>query len=959
MTQPQQSISIRGAREHNLQNVSLEIPRDRLVVITGLSGSGKSSLAFDTIFAEGQRRYLESLSAYARQFMGVMERPDVDYIDGLSPVIAIGQKSVSRNPRSTVGTVTEVYDFLRLLFARVGTPHSLASGAALQKQSEREIVASILNLKGPAAPRPSTMMILAPVVRGRRGHYRERFVRIEAQGFRRVRVDGKVRVIKPGMALHRYRTHDIDVVVDRLKLTGDITERVRQSVETALQVGSGRLVVAIDERKDRVYSTHLYDPVTGRSYGEASPGLFSFNSPYGACKLCKGLGVSYEFASEMVMTHPDHTIKRVIQDILARSNHGGFLVKVEAMGWNYGFNLETRVCDLSDKVQHVLLHGAGDESFDLAPLYGTPFPVPVHFEGLHEFIRDRLNKATSKGEERYYRKFLRKVECRDCQGTRLGPEPLSYRFAGESIGDLVRLDVVSLLQFVQSVRLSPRQERIATPILKEVGERLSFMIDVGVGYLNLNRETRSLSGGESQRIRLATQIGTKLTGVLYVLDEPSIGLHPRDNRRLIASLKQLRDIGNSVLVVEHDREMIESADYVVDLGPGAGERGGHVVSAGSPDELVEQTNGMVSLTAEYLTGVREIGVPARRRAPQARQLVLRGATGHNLRGDTLILPLGLFICVTGVSGSGKSTLINQTLRRVLAQKLMGAVSRLALPYKSLEGIEHVGKVIAIDQKPIGRTPRSNPATYTGLMTPLRDLFAGIPESLVRGYRKGRFSFNVKGGRCEECTGAGMIRLEMSFLPDVFVECEACRGRRYNKETLEVRYKAKSIADVLHMTVDEAAAFFEHLPKIARKLKTLQSVGLGYIRLGQQSTTISGGEAQRVKLSKELSRPGTGDTLYILDEPTTGLHFEDIRYLLGVLQALVDRGNTVLVIEHNMDVIKVADYIVDLGPEGGDGGGRILFAGTPEALAEEDTDTGVILRQVLGRVPAVQPALAHP
>ena len=940
MMQPQRTIVIRGAREHNLQDASLDIPRDRLVVITGLSGSGKSSLAFDTIYAEGQRRYLESLSVYARQFLGVMERPDVDYIDGLSPVIAIGQKSVSRNPRSTVGTVTEVYDFMRLLFARVGMPYSPASGRALRKQTTGEIVEAILQRDG-----AGTMSILAPIVRGRRGHYRERFERIASQGYTRVRVDGVERVIKPGMKLARYQTHDIDVVVDRIRMGGSARERVCQSVKTALEMGTGSMVTAVKGEEDRVFSTHLFDPVTGRSYGEASPGLFSFNSPYGACTLCNGLGRADEFDEERVLTFPELSIGRGAVSLLDPEVDEMFMDQLCAVGEKYAFDLNTPLSEFSPEATQILLHGAGEEMFDVSRLFRSRRPLYIHFPGLYAHLHHKMKTAYGR-ELRVIRSYMRPCACKGCGGARLKEESLSYRIDGRTIGDLVELDIASLLRFVQEVKLGRRQQRIAAPILKEIGERLEFMMNVGVGYLSLNREACSLSGGESQRIRLATQIGTQLTGVLYVLDEPSIGLHPRDNRRLIGALKQLRDMGNSVLVVEHDREMIESADYVIDLGPGAGEHGGHVVAAGSPDSLADRTNGQPSLTAEYLTGVREISIPLQRRNPGRKVLTLWGATGHNLKGDTLVLPVGLFICVTGVSGSGKSTLINQTLQRILDFRLMRGSVRTPLEYKAIDGLDHINKIIAIDQKPIGRTPRSNPATYTGLLTHIRDLFAGIPESLVRGYGKGRFSFNVHGGRCESCYGAGVVRLAMNFLPDVFVTCDRCDGKRYNRETLEVRYKGKSIADVLDMTVDEAADFFKNLPRLASKLGTLKSVGLGYIRLGQQSTTVSGGEAQRIKLSKELSRPGTGDTLYILDEPTTGLHFEDIRYLLQVLQTLVDRGNTVLVVEHNMDVIKVADYIVDLGPEGGDDGGRILFSGSPEEMAEQDTYTGTILRHVL-------------
>ena len=938
MVPSQASIVIRGAREHNLQNVSLEIPRDQLVVVSGLSGSGKSSLAFDTIYAEGQRRYLESLSAYARQFMGQMSRPDVDYIGGLSPVIAIGQKSVSRNPRSSVGTVTEVYDFLRLLFARVGTPVSPVTGEPLRKQTTREIVESILTTY------EGMVSILAPIVRGRKGHYRERFARIAQQGFTRVVVDGTGRVLRPGMQLDRYKTHDIEVVVDRIRVAPKERDRIQQSVETALAMGSGVLQVAAQGQSLRVFSTHLFDPETGTSFREASPGLFSFNSSYGACTHCKGIGTITDIAEEDVI--PDRSLS-IIQGGIAPLRHkedNDLYWDLERLVRRMGCDTGTPLNKYPEGGLDVLLYGKNKQKA-LRAWLNDPY-VRV-WRGLFFIWRRWLRRSTEEG--RHIRKFARPHPCPECKGARLRPgAPQSYQIAGKTIGELVEMDLVALDAFIRSTPLSPRQKLIATPIIKEITDRLGFMIAVGVEYLTLNRSARTLSGGESQRIRLATQIGTQLTGVLYVLDEPSIGLHSRDNRRLIDSLRQLRDLGNSVLVVEHDRDMIEGADYLVDLGPGAGERGGHVVCAGRPGALEVSTNGKISYTAEYLAGLRSIEVPRkRRRAMKRRRIILEGATGHNLKGDTLELPLGLFICVTGVSGSGKSSLINQTLQRILQRHLHRAYNT-SLPYGTLKGLKYVDKVIAIDQKPIGRTPRSNPATYTGILTPLRDLFASHPDALIRGFSKSRFSFNVKGGRCEDCEGAGLVRLEMNFLPDVFVLCDTCRGQRYNKETLEVKYRGKSIADILNMSVDEAAEFFTNLPRIGRRLEMLKMVGLGYIRLGQQSTTISGGEAQRVKLAKELMRPGTGDTLYVLDEPTTGLHFEDIRYLLSVLQALVDKGNTVVIIEHNMDVVKVADYIIDMGPEGGAAGGHILFAGTPEALAEQDTYTGAILREVLQR-----------
>ena len=933
----QQSIVVRGARENNLREVSLDIPRDHLVVVTGLSGSGKSSLAFDTIYAEGQRRYLESMSAYARQFMGVMERPDVDYIGGLSPVIAIGQKTVTRSPRSTVGTVTEVYDFLRLLFARVGRPRSQASGQTLRRQSEKEIVAAIME-SGPE----HLLFIMAPIVRGRKGHYREHFKRAKDQGFTRVRVDGEYRVITKGMKVARYQTHDIEVVIDRVIIHQGVEERVRQSVNTALKMGSGTVIVGKEGKKDRLFSTRLFDPATGRSFGEASPGLFSFNLPYGSCPRCKGLGISQELVDDLVIPDPSKSINQGGLALLNLKQHQWFCQLLECVLETFNCDLDTPISEFSPEALEITLRGGKGKKFNVSRLFHRDWKI--EFDGLYGYARSRAEKGSA-ALQRRIKKFMRSYTCPHCAGSRLNDEARSYHVAEYSIGELIEMDIESLSRLMSEIELEERDKVIAAPILKEIRERLSFMLDVGVGYLSLNRGANTLSGGESQRIRLATQIGTQLTGVLYVLDEPSIGLHARDNRRLIRSLKQLRDLGNSVLVVEHDREMIERADYVVDLGPGAGEHGGIVVFAGGPEELTTRTNGEASLTVEYLSGEREIRLPEARRPPGKKKLILEGATGNNLRGTRLNLPLGLLICVTGVSGSGKSTLINHTLRRILEKELMRADST-PLPYTAIEGLKYVKKVISIDQKPIGRTPRSNPMTYTKTFTHIRDLFAGKQESLARGYTKSRFSFNVKGGRCETCGGAGVVRVEMNFLPDVFVNCDICKGKRYNRETLEIRYRGKSIADVLEMTVDEAIDYFVDVPKILRKLTTLQRVGLGYIRLGQRSTTISGGEAQRIKLSRELSRPGKGDTLYILDEPTTGLHFEDIRYLLEVLQALVDKGNTVLVIEHNMDVVKVADYIIDLGPEGGTEGGEILFSGPPEQMALQDSHTGKVMKEVL-------------
>ena len=947
-------ITIRGAREHNLQNIDLDIPREKLVVITGLSGSGKSSLAFDTIYAEGQRRYMESLSAYARQFLGMMERPDVDFIDGLSPVIAIEQKTVSRNPRSTVGTVTEIYDFMRLLFARAGNAYSYISGAPMRKQSDDEIIDGII-----AFPEDTRLVLLAPVVRGRKGHYRELFEQLARQGFQRVRIDGVVREIEEGMKLDRYKTHDIEVVVDRIVIKTGIRSRVGQSVETALGIGGGTLIAHVldgPQQGDHLFSRHLFSPEDGISYDDPSPNTFSFNTPYGACSECNGLGTRRELDRELIIPDASRTIAQGALAPLGKPRDIWIFSQLRAVAEAYDFGFDTPIEELTGEQRDVILSGAAEKQFDIIYTYKDREVRYKHrFGGIYEHVQHTYDNTSSNSQRKWAESFMRQMPCSECRGGRLKTESLSYKIGERNIAELVQMDMVALRAYFENVELGARQAVIATPIIKEIKERLDFLINVGVDYLSLDRPARTLSGGESQRIRLATQIGTQLTGVLYVLDEPSIGLHPRDNGRLIQSLKQLRDLGNSVLVVEHDREMIEAADFVVDLGPGAGERGGYVVGATTPRDLPIRVNGFQSLTAAYLQGEKRIQVPKQRRPGSGGRIVLKGARGHNLKGDALGLPLGTFICVTGVSGSGKSSLINQTLYPILAKRFHNA-KLVSLPFEAIEGEEHVDKVIDIDQSPIGRTPRSNPATYTNLFTPIRDLFAQLPESKIRGYDKGRFSFNTRGGRCEKCKGAGIVKLEMNFLPDVYVECDTCRGRRYNPETLQVRFKGRSIADVLEMTVSEALAFFENVPRIERKLRTLNSVGLGYIRLGQQSTTLSGGEAQRVKLAKELSRPGTGKTLYILDEPTTGLHFEDIRHLLAVLRALVRKGNTVVVIEHNMDVVKVADWIVDLGPDGGAAGGHIIFSGTPEDLVRADTYTAAALAEELERFAPGEAAL---
>lgn len=950
-------LIVKGARVHNLKNIDVEMPRDQMIVITGLSGSGKSSLAFDTIYAEGQRRYVESLSAYARQFLGLMERPDVDYIEGLSPSISIEQKTVSSNPRSTVGTVTEIYDFLRLLFARVGTQFCYNCGRKVQRQTVDQIIDSIQEF-----PAGSKVQILAPVVKARKGHYRDLFEQILKDGFVRVRIDGTIREITDGLKVDRYKIHNIEIVVDRLAVKKEARSRIAESVEVALRYGTGALIL-FDGENDHLYSSHYACHVCGISYEEPAPGSFSFNTPTGSCPECEGLGEKKAFDLQLIIPDASLSINQGGLAALGKPRPTWMFSQLRAVSKRYGFDFETPLGDLSSEAREVLLHGAGDEKFEIE--YGQSGGRKVtyrhRFGGVMDMLKRFYQDSNSNNIREWVESFMTTKQCESCGGGRLRKESLSIKLEDAATGktssmqDVVSLSIGAAREFFGAVSLSPRQTEIARPILKEITQRLDFLLNVGLEYLTLNRTARTLSGGEGQRIRLATQIGTQLVGVLYILDEPSVGLHQRDNIKLINSLKSLRDLGNTIIVVEHDKETIESADYVIDLGPGAGEHGGFVVTSGPPkslklrnEKLKSTGNGFdgQSLTALYLNGKRTIEVPAKRRRDQGKWLSLSGATGNNLKGITARIPLGSFVCVTGVSGSGKSTLINETLFPILSNKFY-KTRMVPLPYKAIKGLEHVDKVIDIDQSAIGRTPRSNPSTYTGVFTLIRDLFTQLPESRLRGYKVGRFSFNVKGGRCEECEGDGLRKIEMNFLPDVYVLCDACKGKRYNRETLEVHYKGKSISDVLDMTVDDAMELFSEFPRISRHLRTLHDVGLGYIRLGQQATTLSGGEAQRVKLSTELSRVGTGKTLYILDEPTTGLHFEDIRMLLSVLNKLVDKGNTVLVIEHNLDVIKTADWIIDLGPEGGDEGGDIVAEGVPEDVSKHSKSyTGHFLKREL-------------
>ena len=913
------SIEIFGAREHNLKDIDLKIPRNKLVVFTGLSGSGKSSLAFDTIFAEGQRRYIETFSSYARQFLGGLERPDVDKIDGLSPVISIEQKTVSKSPRSTVGTITEVYDFLRLLFARVGIAYSYETGEKMVKYSDDQIVELILEkYEG------KKVILLAPKVKGRKGHYRELFDQILKMGFTKVRVNGELKDIETGMKLDRYKVHDIDIVIDRLLISKADRKRIYDSVITSLKHGSKAMILMdFETGESRHFSRTLMCPTSGISYPEPEPSLFSFNSPYGACHTCSGLGEVSEANVDKIIPNPKLSIKKGGFAPLGEFKGGWIYEKIESYLAQENFSIATPLEEIPEEVMNVLLYGNDDVEI-------SGKKELIRFEGIIPFVSRHSEESTA-GVQRWAQSFMNKVNCPTCQGTRLRKEAHFFKIDNYHIGDLAKMDLNELKAWFNQLedKLSSSQLIIGTEILKEINTRLSFILDVGLEYLTLHRSAKTLSGGEGQRIRLATQIGSELMNVLYVLDEPSIGLHQRDNTRLINSLKKLRDAGNSVIVVEHDKEMIEAADFVVDIGPGAGIHGGRIMNAG----IISELNSYDSLTTKYLKGEMKIEIPTKRRKGNGKFLELIGASGHNLKNLDLKIPLGTLCCITGVSGSGKSSLINHTLYPILLAHIYNGV-KIPLPYKSIKGLENLDKVIEIDQSPIGRTPRSNPATYTNMFTEIRALFAALPEAQIRGYKPGRFSFNVKGGRCETCGGGGLKVIEMNFLPDVYVECETCNGKRYNRETLEVRYKGKSISDVLDMTISDAAIFFDKIPKIFRPLDTLVSVGLGYIKLGQSSTTLSGGEAQRIKLSTELAKRSTGNTVYIMDEPSTGLHFEDIRLLLIVLQRLVDEGNTVLVIEHNLDIVKVADYIIDIGPEGGKGGGQILCEGTPESIVKK-------------------------
>ena len=940
MSRGDEKINVWGARVHNLKNIDVEIPRNSLTVITGLSGSGKSSLAFDTIFAEGQRRYIETFSAYARNFLGGMERPDVDKITGLSPVISIEQKTTNKNPRSTVGTTTEIYDFLRLLFARAGKAYSYSTGEEMVKYTEEQVVEMIVR-----DYRGKRIFILAPIVKSRKGHYRELFESMRKKGYLNARVDGVVTEITTGMKVDRYKNHDIEIVIDKLPVNEKDSERLRKSVATAMKAGDG-LIMILEKDTDTVkyFSKRLMCPTTGIAYSDPAPNLFSFNSPQGACQRCKGLGFINQIDMRKVIPDTKTSIHEGAIIPLGKYKNQMIFWQIDAILKNYGLSLKTPVCDIPEDAMNEILYGTlGNVRIDKDIIHASS-DYFVAFDGVVKYLKNMIENDESAAIQKWADQFMAITECPECQGRRLNREALSYRFWDKDICQLSNMDISELREWLEEAEkhVDSKQQQIAHEIIKEMKTRLDFLLEVGLDYLSLNRQSASLSGGESQRIRLATQIGSQLVNVLYILDEPSIGLHQRDNERLIKSLKELRDIGNTVIVVEHDKDMMLAADYVIDIGPKAGRKGGEVVFQGTPKELIKQP----TITGEYLNGTRNITIPENRRKGNGKKITIKGASGNNLKKVDIDFPLGTLIVVTGVSGSGKSTLINETLQPILSHHFYRSMKK-PMPYDSIEGVEYIDKVVNVDQSPIGRTPRSNPATYTGVFSDIRTLFVNLPEAKIRGYKPGRFSFNVKGGRCEACGGNGYKTIEMNFLPDVMVPCEECHGKRYNRETLEVRYKGKSIADVLNMTINQAVEFFENVPDILRKIKTIQDVGLGYITLGQPSTTLSGGECQRVKLATELSKKDTGKTLYILDEPTTGLHFEDIRILMDIIQQLVDKGNTVIIIEHNLDVIKLADYIIDMGPEGGRGGGKLIAAGTPEDVAECDMGyTSKFLKEIL-------------